>query len=277
MSQTFTPNDVLLSHKNNLLQKWRLSRDAEHLALCQQIETRYGEYLSLLSPPAIAAGDLEVAVNAVGTYLDFAKVVERENSRFNWRSDFAGSILPEFIYRILGIALAANNLPQMFSTRDSVVEVSLSGSIGGGWDVRRKNQDLCVGLRKAKVLRHEREEEFLVPLIAMEVKTNIDINKLNGLDFSAERLKRTFPASKYFLVTETIDFSLEQNYASGSIDEIYALRKQVRSEARREKKSLKPDVFSQLQFDVVDIVKKASSTMGHVYDRLDVGKLISAR
>ena len=114
-------------------------------------------------------------------------------------------------------------------------------------------------------------------MIAMEVKTNIDINKLNGLDFSAERLKRTFPTSKYFLITETIDFSLEQNYASGSIDEIYTLRKQVRSQARREKKPLEADVFVQLQADVVEIVKKASSTMGHVYDRLDVGKLISVR
>ena len=78
------------------------------------------------------------------------------------------------------------------------------------------------------------------------------------------------------MITETIDFSLDQNYSSGSIDEIYTLRKQVRSQARRKKKPLEVDVFVELQSDIVDIIKRASFTMGHVYDRLNVGKLISA-
>jgi len=275
--QVFNPEDGLLSHRNNLLQKSRLSDDAKHQALCQEIGSRYDEYVAALRAESVAAGNLVDAVNAVGGYLDFVKDVEKANLRFNWRSDFAASILPEFIYRILGISLAANGLPQMFSTRDSIVEVTLSGSVGGGWDVRRKNQDLCLGLRRERIVHQSGEEEFLVPLIAMEVKTNIDINKLNGLDFSAERLKRTFPTSKYFLITETIDFSLTQNYASGSVDEIYTLRKQVRSQARRNKRPLESDVFAQLQFDVVEIVKKASATMGHVYDRLENGKLINAK
>lgn len=276
MPQHFTPEDGLLSHRNNLLQKCRLTQNVDHLALCREIDRRYNEYLAALLPERIASGDLGAAVAAVGSYLDFAKEVESQYSRFNWRSDFASSILPEFIYRTLGIALTAGDFPPLFSTRDSIVEVSLSGAIGGGWDVRRKNQDLCIGLRREKIVRQDGEETFLVPLIALEVKTNIDINKLNGLDYSAERLKRTFPASKYLLITETIDFSLDQNYSSGSIDEIYTLRKQVRSQARREKKPLEVDVFVELQADIVDIIKRASFTMGHVYDRLNVGKLISA-
>ncbi|MDZ5458017.1 Bpu10I family restriction endonuclease [Azohydromonas lata] len=275
MRPPFMPEDALLSHRNNLLQKCRLSQDRDHQALCQEIDRKYTAYLAALVPERIAVGDLGAAVAAVGSYLDFAKEVEATFSRFNWRSDFAASILPEFIYRTLGIALTARGFPPLFSTRDSIVEVSLSGTAGGGWDVRRKNQDLCIGLRREKIVRQNGEELFLVPLIAMEVKTNIDINKLNGLDYSAERLKRTFPASKYILVTETIDFSLDQNYASGSIDEIYTLRKQVRSQARREKKPLEVDVFTQLQSDVVEIVRRASFTMGHVYDRLEIGKLIS--
>jgi hypothetical protein len=132
-----------------------------------------------------------------------------------------------------------------------------------------------VGLRRERVVHPDGEESFVVPLIAIEVKTNIDINKLNGLDFSAERLKRTFPSAKYFLATETIDFSLANNYASGSIDEIYALRKQVRSQARRIKACLKHDVFEHLVSDIVNIMQKASRHPGHVYDRLAIGKLIN--
>ena len=177
----------------------------------------------------------------------------------------------------LGISLKGVGISPLFSTRDSIVEVSLSGGAGGGWDVRRKNQDLCIGLRRERIVRDAGDETFVVPLIAMEVKTNIDINKLNGLDFSAERMKRTFPAARYFLVTETIDFSLSANYSSGSIDEIYALRKQMRSQARKLKRPLEHDVFEQLQADVLSLMKKASEILGHVYERLEHGRLINVK
>ncbi len=78
MPQPFTPEEAQLSHRNNLLQKWRLTDDAEHQALCRQIDEKYNEYLASLSPDNIAAGDLEDAVGAVGSYLDFAKEVESE-------------------------------------------------------------------------------------------------------------------------------------------------------------------------------------------------------
>jgi hypothetical protein len=265
----------LLSHHNNLLQKFRLTEDVQHQALCSEILKRYRLYLQALDFEKVSKGDLEHAVTAVEKYLNYAKEVERKYSRFNWRSDYAGSILPEFIYRILTTASQAEGIPTLFSTRDSIVEVSLSGNIGGGWEVRRKNQDLCVGLRKEKIVHEAREEIFLVPLIAIEVKTNIDINKLNGLDYSAERLKKTFPSARYILATETIDFSLKQNYASGYIDEIFALRKQLRSEARRNKATLKPEVFAQFQSEIMSILRKATLSQGHVYDRLAKGTLIN--
>lgn len=265
----------LLSHHNNLLQKFRLTDDDQHQALCSEILGRYRSYLRALDFKKISNGDLEHAVIAVEDYLNFAKEIERKHRRFNWRSDYAGSILPEFLYRILAIASQSEGIPTLFSTRDSIVEVSLSGNIGGGWEVRRKNQDLCVGLRKEKIVHEDGEETFLVPLIAIEVKTNIDINKLNGLDYSAERLKKTFPSARYILATETIDFSLKQNYASGYIDEIFTLRKQMRSEARRNKATLKPEVFAQFQSEIMSILRKATLSQGHVYDRLAKGTLIN--
>lgn len=271
----FNPSSAYLSHLNNIVQKSRTAPDEVIKNLCKEIETRYNLYVSKISEAEVLQGNLSACVLAVGEYLDYAKEIEAKHSFFNWRSDFASSILPEFLYRILGISLIGVGISPLFSTRNSIVEVSLSGGAEGGWDVRKKNQDLCIGLRNERIVRGGVEESFMVPLIAIEVKTNIDINKLNGLDFSAERLKRTFPAARYFLVTETIDFSLKANYASGSIDEIYALRKQVRTQARKSKATLKHDVFEHLQKDVVRLMKKANETMGHVYDRLENGKLIN--
>jgi len=275
MPSIFTPEDAFLSHRNNILQKKRIAPTAELQIICTEIDRRYNLYLTSIRDGEVLAGNLAPSVEAVGTYLDFAKAVEKEYPFFNWRSDYASSILPEYLYRILGISLKGVGITPLFSTRDSIVEVSLSGGAGGGWDVRRKNQDLCIGLRRERIARDEDDEVFVVPLIAIEVKTNIDINKLNGLDFSAERMKRTFPAARYFLVTETIDFSLSANYSSGSIDEIYALRKQMRSQARRVKKPLEYDVFEQLRADILIMMKKASESVGHVYERLEHGRLIN--
>lgn len=272
----FAPLANFMCHANNLAQKRLRAPSGSELGhVVDSAEQQYRKYMSSLDLSQIRAGVLGPAVTAVGNYLDVAKEIEKQHSLFNWRSDYAGSVLPEFLYYILAVTFHGLGIPALFSTRDSIVEVSLSGTAGGGWDVRRKNQDLCVGLRREAVLKNGVRDEFVVPVVAIEVKTNIDINKLNGLDFSAERMKRTFPSARYFLVTETIDFCLTDNYASGSIDEIYALRKQVRSQSRRKKAPLQADVFEMLQSDVVAFIKKATENAGHVYERLLGGKLIN--
>ncbi len=117
--------------------------------------------------------------------------------------------------------------------------------------------------------------DFLVPLVVAEVKTNLDINKLSGLNYSAESLKRSFPASRYLIVTETVDFSLRDNYVAGSVDEIYVLRRAMRSRHRHAPVGLKADVFSAFFEDLTAVVASAGTPLGHVYTRLTTGKLIN--
>jgi hypothetical protein len=267
-------NQSFLCHFNNIAQKRRTASNTEQRALLEKINSRYCEYLGNVQFADIARGDVSRSVDALEKYLFEAKAVERLDKRFNWRSDFCGSVIPEFLYCAFNAVFRARGIQALFATRDSVVEISLAGSQDGGWDVRHKNQDLSIGLREASIVQAGITTTFVVPVIAMEVKTNIDINKLNGLDFSAERLKRTFPSARYVLVTETIDFSLKDNYASGSIDEIYVLRKQVRSQARRNRAHLQPEVFKSLFEDVATLLTTESVVRGHVYSRLTSGKLI---
>lgn len=264
----------MLSHYNNIQQKMRIADTKDLKQVCVEVIGRYESYTQEIDHFAMDSGDFTKSISALNNYLDFAKEIEKTHKFFNWRSDFAGSIIPEFLYRAIYSRLINKGLTSFFSTRASVVEVTLSGTAGGGWEVRHKNQDLCMGIRRESVIKDGNEVSFVVPLIVFEVKTNIDINKFNGLDFSAERLKRTFPSARYFLVTETIDFSLENNYASSSLDEMYVLRKQLRSISRRQKEPLQYDVFAELVSDVEAIVAKASQDGGHVYDRLACGKLI---
>lgn len=265
-----------LAHRNNLLQKQKRVKGKESslLKLVESANTAYNKYISKLDFDEIQKGNLKNAVAALEEYLNFAKQLESENALFNWRSDYASSIIPEFLFITIDSFLRFNNFQPSYSTKESVVEFFLTGNVDSQIEIRKKNQDFCMGFSKTTLPSKTEQIEFFIPTVVFEVKTNIDINKLNGLDFSAERLKRSFPHSKYFLVTETIDFSLDYNFAANNLDEVYVLRKQLRSKARKEKSSLKYDVFEELLNDVLQVSKNILSTRGHVYTRLQKGKLI---
>jgi hypothetical protein len=265
----------MLAHRNNLLRKRQRDLNGADRALLTRAEQAYSCYIDAINFADISAGKYTASVGALERYLGVAKRIERSSPTFNWRSDFAGSIIPEFVYMCVHSVLHGAGVASLFSTRESVVEITQAG--GGVWDVRKKNQDLTVGLDRAKIESRRGVEEFVVPLLAYEIKTNTDRNKLAGLNFSAERLKRTFPGARYFLVTETVDFSLQNCYASGAIDEVYVLRKQLRSNARRKLKPLDPDVFGLLFAATLDVIDRARIGWRHVYERLDDGRLIGGR
>jgi hypothetical protein len=268
-------DDRFLSHKNNLARKEAIADTAERRRLVEGIIVAYNNYVASIDYMGLERGSAESSVGALNDYLIQAKALEKADSLFNWRSDFAGSVIPEFLYRCLAYSLAARGITPLFSAKESVVEVTLSSEPRIGWNIRRKNQDLVVGLVKQIITARGKEEEFVVPVVVCEVKTNTDVNKLSGLIFSAERLKRTFPNAVYFLATETIDFSLMEDYASGLIDEVYVLRKQVRSKARKKLDPLSHEVFAMFFADVAALIERTGLDKGHVYGRLPNGRLLN--
>ncbi|MDB4734470.1 Bpu10I family restriction endonuclease [Akkermansiaceae bacterium] len=265
--------NAFLNHKTNLEQKARIAQK-ENIKVSTEASERYTQFINELVFPHDSSESAEEAVSSLNSYLDFAKELEKKHSFFNWRSNYAGSIIPEFYYRYLSSRFSDLGVTSYFSTKASVVEATFSVTETGGIDIRRKDQDLSVGVRNQKITSEEEEIPFVVPVVCCEMKTNIDINKLNGLDFSAERLKRSFPGATYFLITETIDFSLSNNYAAGSIDEIFVLRKQVRSASRRSKDPLQADVIKESIEEIIETIVAASHSSKHVYDRLPSGRLI---
>jgi hypothetical protein len=269
-----TIDPQFLAHANNLAQKAIRASTDQQQAYVQRIQSEYAALVQQLEWSDIQAGWLNASVAALNAYTESLKELERADALFNWRGDFASSLLPEFLVRIVHRRLTEAGIEPLFSTRRSIVDITLSGFRDGGWTVRQKNQDLCIGVRKDTIVVGNDQIQFVVPVVAVEAKTNIDINKLNGLDFSAERLKRTFPASRYLLVTETLDFDLSKNYA-GSIDEIFVLRKQKRTDARRARAPYQAEVFEAFVDEVADHVCKADVSRTHVYDRLEGGRLIN--
>ncbi len=266
-----------LSHRGNLDQKHLRAKNKKEKALVKDAAQKYRAYVRSIDWDLVVSGEFDAAVTSLDEYVLYAKSLESSDKLFNWRSDYAGSIIPEFLYMAIHALACSKKISALFSTRKSVVELTLTGEADVGFGIRRKNQDLSIGLSMHKIVTDSKgaEEEFLVPVVVTEVKTNTDINKLSGLGFSAERLKRTFPGAAYLLVTETIDFSLKENYASSDVDQAYVLRKQLRSAARRQGASLQPDVVKQYCDDVMGRLQRASEARGHVYARLESGKLIN--
>lgn len=269
--------DEFLAHKNNLQQKLKVSRKLgdNPMSLVEACVERYEEFLVAIDYEKCADGDMKSSVDALNDYLDFAKAVESKHKIFNWRSNFAGSIIPEFLYRIIHYVLADRGLEPLFTTKKTVVEIAYTGNPSQPIRVRHKDQDFGIGFTFGQIVEGDEIRNFVIPILVFEVKTNIDINKLNGLEFSANSLKNTFPNSTYFLVTETIDFSLSKNYESGDIDEVYVLRKQLRTHARKHKEPLKADVFEALLTQSVNVAMRANLSVKHVYKRLPRGRLIN--
>jgi len=267
-------DESLLVHKSNLRQKQVRAGRPREKELVEIALIDYEKYITGLNQTEIAAGKFASAVASLESYIQAAKRLEKAHKLFNWRSDYAGSIIPEFLYRMIASVAHARGIAPLFTTRESIVEITYSGAVDGACNLRHKNQDLTVGLRTDTIIVRGEAVTFVVPIVVLEVKTNIDINKLNGLDFSAARLKRSFPAARYLLVTETIDFSLTDDYASGSLDQVYVLRKVLRARNRRAVERLQSDVFEALVSDVVNLLKRESDPRGHVYERLRDGRLI---
>jgi hypothetical protein len=265
----------LLFHSRNLEQKKKRVIKGGPKELVDKACQAYASYVSKLDKTNIEDLNFDAAVESLNLYVDEAKVLESSHSLFNWRSDYASSIIPEFFCRLIDAVLSKRGIEYFLVTKNAVVDLTVSAARSGGWQVRHKNQDFCVGLRKDSLIVDGNEMNFVVPIVAAEFKTNIDINKLNGLDFSAERLKRSFPEASYFLFTETIDFSLSDNFAAMEIDEVFVLRKQMRSVSRKTKAPLEASVFLEGVQQVVDIVCQKSEGGEHVYDRLASGKLIN--
>jgi len=271
--------EEFLSHRNNLLQKRKVAQQTgspEQKKLVLATLRLYDDFIAKIDYAALNKGDLNSTVAALNEYYDAAKKIEREDPAFfGWRSNFVGSIIPEFVYRTVDVLLRNHDLEPYYSKGDSVLEISPDPK-GKGFRIIRKDQDFCVGFSKMRVPEGQEETTLVVPCVAAEIKTNIDINKINGLEYTAKRLKSSFPGAKYILVTETLDFSLLDNRASGPIDEVYVLRKQVRSKARVDggKAPLQPDVLGQLVNDILGAAKRANQSVEHVYERLAKGRLI---
>jgi len=171
----------------------------------------------------------ERLVESANGYLGFLKQFNSSH-----QSDFKSSVIPEMFFLLLYKIVKEHGEPYFVSAQ-SDVPIECIYDLQGGSRVMFKTKRLDMLVYKLSELSLDgKSQDFIIPLIAMEMKTNLDKNMMSGIEHSVEALKKTFPNSLYYVITEFSDMAIDKlNYASSGIDEIYILRKQKRAEIRR--------------------------------------------
>ncbi|WP_157973005.1 Bpu10I family restriction endonuclease [Aureibaculum luteum] len=204
---------------------------------------------------------------------------EDRNKKFSHQSDFLSSLVPEFLYQLY-LKFVVSKFPDLEITtqKDIVIDMSFLPYQELPMVVKPKRVDVAI-IKTMPLKIDDTEVDFNITMVGVEVKTNLDKNMISGVEYSVDRLKKTFPLSKFYLISEFADFAFEkQNYASSQIDEIIILRKQKRSEVRRDI-SLTKDIDIELVRshidEVLNYLESVIDAPESLNTRMQLGKLIN--
>lgn len=261
-------------HCSNLLHQLN-KRETEKQGIFANICEKYFEIRKELDKEWISQKDFTTSlVEKTNKYMDIFKT----SNPFLHQADFASSIIPEMLYLVfLKIITVYSYDLSVSAQKDLSVECLFDLNNGGRILFKNKKVDVSI-VKKCELNFNNQSFDFLIPLVAIEVKTNLDKNMISGIENSVHSLKQTFPKSLYYVVTELSDFDVRKlNYAASDINEIYVLRKQKRAPVRRDP-SLKNDIDAELVIEIVEKIHTVLSGINgqalDITERMRNGKLI---
>tara|TARA_A200000113_G_scaffold223709_1_gene239947 strand:+ start:2140 stop:3009 length:870 start_codon:yes stop_codon:yes gene_type:complete len=272
--------DATLPHASNLKTKINLANAStkKNLAAFEILVPVYKDLNQLLCSKKYSR-DLWLTETLKATD-DYMTLLTTESVRvFSHQSDFRSTVIPELLkvmFRKEIHYVGASGFTAE-TQKDLIIECVFSCKNNGSFISKAKRVDVALGLSSSFHVNKKKLQGFLVPIIAVEVKTNLDKNMISGIEHSVERLKHTFPECIYFVVTEFADFAIEsQNYATTAIDEIFVLRKQKRSNYRKVNNALPLDVdlLKEIRNKTYERLINASVDVSALSKRMTSGKLI---
>lgn len=223
--------------------------------------------------------------NTYKNFIDQKKYAEH----FDSRSTLHSSVLEEFMYYLFkdlvfefsetaligkshtfkDIFFRAKDYTQMTSTPNAIVE--------------RKDHDFVIGTTingslYCKGKSNKEMIDFDIPAVAIECKTYLDKNMLEGVSTAGEQLKSRNPNSIYIVVAERLKLTEAVNLKKYKVDQIYILRKQKNTdrENRYDPSYVANPIYSDVVFHLFNYVRKYLTTdwHGNIIDGLDRGYLI---
>lgn len=195
------------------------------------------------------------------------------------QSDFITSVVPEFFLRMFHVL--CTDYDKLFASgqRDIAIDVSFDTRMPSLLIPKMQRVDLAIGYATTLSVGGHSSTPLFIPILAAEAKTYFDKNMISGVDFSASAIKNTFPHCLYLAMSEFADFDLGAlSYAASSIDEIYILRHQKRSEFRKSG-AAQPTSWQNVKEVMVraqNAIELCEIERSSIHDRLASGVLIGA-
>lgn len=213
-------------------------------------------------------------VDETNSYMDLFAT----KNPFSHQQDFTSSIIPEMFYFIFSRIIKESEFHLFVQAQDDLPIECMFDLHGGGrilFKYKRLDLSLC---RKSVLTLNGIQHTFVIPMLAMEIKTNLDKNMLAGIENSASALKKTFPKCLYLVVSEFADLAADKlNYASTDIDEIYIIRNQRRASVRgnkNPKNNINTELVKDIAYVTVDLLNSFSKEQMTLEERMKTGKLI---
>lgn len=267
-------NPHIPPHSSNLLHQLGKSDATRKL---REFNDICASYLNFREKGSQISLDLDSYVNhlvdATNDYMDVLKDVN-----INHQADFKSSVIPEMFFLILYKVVKTYD-ENYFVSAQSDVPIECMFDLQGGSRMMFKTKRLDMLVYKDSQLTLDNNTiQFIIPLIAMEMKTNLDKNMMSGIEHSVTALKKTFPNSLYYVVTEYSDMAIDKlNYASSGIDEIYILRQQKRASVRRNinlRNNINPELVLEIANQCIRLMEDVHIITPSTEVRMTTGKLI---
>lgn len=269
-------------HGDNLAHKIKGEKQPENKKLLDEIKVKYFKWKEdNLKITGTTKNDIEKKVKLLNNYkafIDQPKFKKESGNKYGFtsQSQLHSSVIEEFMYYLFkdigklsnkhiywGRTQAYTNL---YFAPPSIDAFEESSNIV----INVKNQDFSISkevILKSRVSNNEnwQENRIYVPVVSIECKTYLDKTMYEGSVSTAEKIKRGNPYCIFLIVTETYEVSLNVEPRISSIDQIYVLRKESRTNP----------IFADVVYDLFKFVEiHITSDWYKVKERAKTGKMI---
>lgn len=239
-------------HGDNLRQK-ETHRDfsdetsVRYLAEIREQYSRWKEANTELKGPLKIENDADVEIlqRRVDLFSEYKAFVDQRRyaEHFDSRGNLHSSMLEEFMYYIfrdlvlefseLALIGKAHTFKDIFFNAPNYAQMVQKPYV----NIERKDHDFTIGVNinaKMSCAGVTREDNYVlqVPAVAIECKTYLDKNMLEGCSTSAEQLKHRNPNALYIVVAEWLKLAPDVNLRKFKLDQVYILRKQKNTDRK---------------------------------------------
>ena len=269
-------------HGDNLEHKIRVEKQSENKKLLNEIKVKYLKWKKdNLNITRTTIDNIKKKVKLLNDYKSFIdqpgfKKESGNKYGFTSQSQLHSSVIEEFMYYLFkNIGKLANKHIYWGRTRAYTNLYFAPSSIDAFEEssniiINVKNQDFSISkevILKSRVSNNEnwQERKIYVPIVSIECKTYLDKTMYEGSASTAEKIKKGNPYCIFLIVTETYEVSLDVDPKYSSIDQIYVLRKENRSNP----------IYEDVVWDLFKFVEShINSDWYNVKERIKRGKMI---